>query len=454
MGKSRRVFVCRECGFESSKWAGRCPGCEQWNTLAEETVAASRSTRLEREHEQPQLLTEVDHSGIGRMSTGSQELDRVLGGGLVPGALVLLGGDPGIGKSTMVLQVAQHVAGGYGTVLYISGEESVYQLKMRAERLRLHGGRLLVSGNPDLERIEEQFKSLRPQLVIIDSIQTTYRSGLPALPGSLAQIRETAAALLRLAKEHGCCVLLVGHVTKEGILAGPRLLEHMVDVVLYFEGDKQFSLRMLRGSKNRFGSTNEVGMFDMQEQGLVDVENPSQWLLAERPRQAMGSVVISVLEGSRPLLVEVQALVAAAGYGQPRRSVTGADYNRVSLVLAVLEKLVGLEIASQDVFVNIVGGIKASEPGADLGIACALASSFRGVPVLDHTVMMGEIGLAGEVRSVNQAGIRVREAQRLGYDRFILPESNLKHIDATQQAGAWGVKTVEQALEILLGGCA
>ena len=452
MGKSRRVFFCQQCGHESPKWVGRCPGCEQWNTLVEELVApAARSRSRERERAVPLPLQDVDADGLRRLPTGSPELDRVLGGGLVPESLVLLGGDPGIGKSTLVLQVAHHLSQNFGPVLYVSGEESVHQIKMRAERLGLNPTRLLVLGEPNLEAVEAQLRALRPLCLVVDSIQTCYRPELPMSPGSLAQVRESTAFLAQLAREHRLAVWLVGHVTKDGSLAGPRVLEHMVDVVLYFEGDRQFSFRLLRGSKNRYGSTNEIGLFDMSERGLRDIENPSEWLLAERPAAATGSVVIAAMEGSRPMLVEVQALVGSAGFGQPRRSVTGADYNRVSLILAVLEKRVGLMIGSQDVFVNMVGGVRTGEPAADLGIAAALVSSFRNRAVADRLVVMGEIGLTGEVRSVSQINLRLREAVRLGYHRAVIPKGNLKNLESLHQAGVTGVETLEEALEVLLG---
>lgn len=453
MSKSRRGFFCQQCGYETAKWAGRCPACQQWNTLVEELAApASRSSRQDSEPAKPVSLGEINEGILSRYGTGSPEIDRVLGGGMVPGSLVLLGGDPGIGKSTLVLQVAHHLSQVYGSALYVSGEESIYQIKLRADRLGLNSERLLILGEANLEAVEAQVKSLKPLMVVIDSIQTSYRPNLPMSPGSLNQVRECTAFLSTMAREHQTAVWLIGHVTKEGSLAGPRVLEHMVDVVLYFEGDKQFSFRLLRGSKNRFGSTNETGMFDMTEQGLIDIANPSEWLLAERPVSAVGSVVIPVIEGSRPILIEVQALVASAGFGQPRRSVTGADYNRVSLILAVLEKKVGMMIGSQDVYVNIVGGVKTSEPAADLGIAVALVSSFRNVAVVDKLVALGEVGLTGEVRSVNQIGPRLREASRLGYHQAVVPRGNLKNLEAGHLSSSIGVKTLEEALEAVLGG--
>ncbi|NPV91773.1 MAG: DNA repair protein RadA [Firmicutes bacterium] len=454
MTKNRRGFFCQQCGYETAKWAGRCPSCQEWNTLVEELVVpASRTNRREKGASRPVALDDIDGSVLSRYLTGSSEMDRVLGGGLVPGSLVLLGGDPGIGKSTMMLQVAHHLSRTYGTVLYVSGEESIFQIKMRSERLGLSSEKLLILGESNLEAVEAQIKMLKPLLVVIDSIQTSYRPEIPMSPGSLGQVRESTAFLAQAARDHHTAIWLVGHVTKEGSLAGPRMLEHMVDVVLYFEGDKQYSFRLLRGSKNRFGSTNETGMFDMTEQGMIDIANPSEWLLLERPNSAVGSVVIPVMEGSRPVLIEVQALVASAGFGQPRRSVTGADYNRVSLILAVLEKKVGLMIGSHDVFVNIVGGVRTSEPAADLGIAAALVSSFRNVAVADKLVMLGEIGLTGEVRSVNQIGPRLREASRLGYTNSVIPRGNLKNLESSHQDKTTGVVRLEEALEAVLGGC-
>ena len=461
MGKTRSRFLCQECGYESPRWTGRCPHCQQWNTMAEVPLAPSGRGRpghlegLEGENVScPVCLDEVETNALQRIKTGSEELDRVLGGGIVPGAMILLGGDPGIGKSTLVLQVARHVGEHYGTVLYVSGEESVHQLKLRANRLGINVPRLLATGETSMEVLEKQIKELRPQMIVVDSIQTVYSPALAVPPGSLGQVRECTSLFMRVARELQAAVWIIGHVTKEGTLAGPRVLEHIVDVVLYFEGDSQHRLRLLRGVKNRFGATHEVGIFEMQEEGLREVGNPSERLLEERPQGAAGSAIIAAMEGSRALLLEVQALVAPAGFGQLRRSVTGADYNRVSLMIAVLEKVLGMALASQDIFVNIVGGVRVSEPAADLGIALALASSFRNVPLEAGLVAIGEVGLAGEVRSVAQIEQRLREASKLGYYRYVVPGGNLKYLNTYHQYQAqfFGVKTLAEALEIALGG--
>lgn len=458
MGKTRYRFLCQECGYESPRWVGRCPHCQQWNSLVELPPAPSTRSRAHFPEEEslsrPVCLQDLETSVLRRLETGSAELDRVLGGGIVPGALILLGGDPGIGKSTLVLQVAHHVSEHYGSVLYISGEESIYQLKLRAKRLGLNSSRLLAAGETNMEVIERQIREIRPQMIVVDSIQTVYSPALGVPPGSLGQVRECTLLLMRAARESQAAVWIIGHVTKEGTLAGPRVLEHIVDVVLYFEGDNQHRLRLLRGVKNRFGATHEVGIFEMQEEGLREVHNPSERLLEERPAGAVGSAIIAAVEGSRALLLEVQALVAPASFGQPRRSVTGADYNRVSLVVAVLEKVVGLALASHDVFVNIVGGVRVNEPAADLGIALALASSFRNVPLKEGLVVVGEVGLAGEVRSVAQIEQRLREAGKLGYYRYVIPGGNLKYLNTYHQyqAQLFGVKTLAEALEVALGG--
>ncbi len=414
---------CRECGYRSVRWLGRCPGCGEWHTFEEETeVKAARRETLA--GDPPRPLTEVVGAEKTRITSGIGEMDRVLGGGFVPGSVVLLGGDPGIGKSTLLLQAAVRVAGIVGRVLYVSGEESAPQVRLRAERLRaVHSG-LYLAPETDIERVEKHISELRPVVAIVDSIQTVSLDGLAAVPGSLGQVRECTVRLTRLAKSTGIPVLLVGHVTKEGVLAGPRTMEHMVDTVLYLEGDRHHTYRVLRGVKNRFGSTTEIGVFEMDSAGLREVENPSRLFLSSGAAPVSGSVVVSCVEGTRPLLVEIQALVSAAGYGTPRRMTAGVDYNRVILMAAVLEKRVGLMLSSQDIYVNAVGGVKISEPAADLGIALALVSSFWDRPVPAGTVVIGEVGLTGELRPVPQLGNRLREAAKLGFDSAVFPAAS------------------------------
>jgi DNA repair protein RadA/Sms len=416
---------CRECGYQSVRWLGRCPGCGAWHSFEEEGRGGSTACAAE----PPRPITEVVVTGKPRFTSGIAEMDRVLGGGIVPGAVVLLGGDPGIGKSTFLLQVAFLVAGTGEHVLYASGEESALQVRLRAERLgALHPGLYLVA-ETDIERIENHVAELRPRLVVVDSIQTVFHAGLAAVPGSLGQVRECTLRLTRLAKSTGIPVLLVGHVTKEGVLAGPRTLEHMVDTVLYLEGDRHHTYRVLRGVKNRFGSTNEIGVFEMNSGGLSEVENPSRLFLSSGEAQVPGSVVVSCVEGTRPLLVEIQALVSATSFGTPRRLTTGVDYNRVILMTAVLEKQVGMVLSNQDVYVNAVGGVRVTEPAADLGIALALASSFQNRPLPSRTVAIGEVGLTGELRPVPAIEKRLKEAGKLGFVNAVLPDAG--------RNGAW-----------------
>lgn len=449
----RRKFLCQQCGYESAKWLGRCPACMEWNTFAEEAAFAppnsgwSDQSRMN----QPQNLREISVESLTRYPTGSAEVDRVLGGGLIPGSLILLGGDPGIGKSTLLLQAAGWLAKRHGPVLYISAEESIQQIALRANRLGLDSAQLLVMGEANLDAVAEQVKVLQPKMLIVDSIQTVFRPELAMAPGSIGQVRESTSFLMKLAKTSQLVTWIVGHVTKDGAIAGPRVLEHIVDVVLYLEGEGQHAFRMLRAVKNRFGSTNESGLLEMREVGLADVEDPSEWFLAERPMGTAGSVVVATLEGTRPLLVEIQALVVqSGGFGQPRRSITGADYNRVSLILAVLEKRVGLRILDQDVFVNVVGGVKVLEPAADLGIAVALASSFKGKPVGADYLVAGEIGLTGEIRAVTQIDRRIREANRVGFHRFVVPKGSERHVSKIPGAEIIGVATLAEALQVVL----
>lgn len=459
MGKSKSVFVCQGCGHESPKWLGRCPACSAWNTFVEEraaTSAAPASRSLVKagpgREGRPLRLAEAEAAPEQRTPVGLKEFDRVLGGGVVAGAVVLVGGDPGIGKSTLLLQVMNDLAGKLGPVLYVSGEESAQQVRLRAERLGTVAQDLLFLAETDLSVIEGALDRAKPRAVVVDSIQTIFHSDLPAAPGSVTQVRECAAALLRWGKAAGVPVFLVGHVTKSGELAGPRVLEHIVDTVLYFEGERQTSFRVLRAVKNRFGPTHEIGIFEMGEAGLTEVENPSRLFLAERPLSVAGSVVVPTMEGTRPVLVEVQALVGATNFmGTPRRLVTGADYNRVAIVLAVLEKRAGLNLGSQDVYVNVVGGVKVQEPGADLGLALAVASSLRNVPVGADVIAVGEVGLAGEVRSVTRLEYRLAEAAKLGFTRAVIPATNQEGLRVPKGLTVAPVRRVEEALEECVG---
>lgn len=449
MSKAKIKFCCTECGAESLKWLGRCPGCGAWNTMIEEMTAAKADNRIRFvQGSKPKPITQVDTTAVGRRITGVCEFDRVLGGGIVPGALMLIGGDPGIGKSTLLLQVAAGVSERYGPVLYVSGEESAVQTRMRAERLGSLSNHLFIMTETNLDEIAAAANAMKPALVIIDSIQTMFNAEIPSAPGSVGQVREATGKLLRFAKETDVPVAIIGHVTKEGNIAGPRLLEHMVDVVLYFEGERNYAFRVLRAMKNRFGSTNDSGIFSMEEDGLKEVVNPSVLLLAERTHDMPGSVVLACLEGVRPLLIELQALVSTTVFGMPRRMAAGFDYNRLILLMAVLEKRVGLSLANQDAYVNAVGGIKIDEPAADLAVALAIASSFRNAAVNSQTVVMGEVGLTGEVRMVSRVDIRISEAATLGFKRFVIPAGNVPGLKTKQQGlEIVGVRDVTEAME-------
>jgi DNA repair protein RadA/Sms len=418
MMKTKTVFSCQNCGFQSPKWLGRCPDCNHWNTFAEEDYVAPVLKAKERTalyKEEPMLLKDVEIQEAERIKTGITELDRVLGGGIVAGSVVLIGGDPGIGKSTISLQLCNQLTKQGETALYISGEESVAQTKLRAGRLgaSVEEGNLYIVNQTDLSLIREYINKIRPDAVIVDSIQVIFEPSLSSSAGSVSQVRECAGILTQLAKTQGASIFIIGHVTKEGTLAGPRVLEHIVDTVLYFEGDRFSTHRILRAVKNRFGSTNEIGVFEMGAEGLKEVTNPSEIFLSERPKDISGSVVVSVLEGSRPLLVEIQALVSKSGLAYPRRQAQGFDYNRLGLLVAVLEKRAGLSLETEDVFVNVAGGIKIEDPAADLAVAVAISSAFYERCVIDEAVVLGEVGLAGEIRSITQAGIRINEAERL-----------------------------------------
>ena len=452
-GGRRTAYVCQECGYESAKWLGRCPACEAWNTLVEEPADASTmGPRRERAlGVAPTPITDVSLQAEPRMEVGIGEVDRVLGGGLVPGSLVLIAGDPGIGKSTLVLQVAHRTAS-QGPVLYVSGEESIRQTKMRAARLGAESPGLMVLAETDLEEITAQVAKMRPRLLIVDSIQTVFRADLPAAPGSVGQIRECTGDLLRVAKaDGGPAILVVGHVTKEGAIAGPRVLEHMVDTVLYFEGERHHAYRLLRVTKNRFGSTNEIGIFAMSGRGLVEVSDPSALFLSERPVGAPGSVVVCAVEGSRPLLLEIQALVTRTPFGLPRRTAAGVDFNRMVLLLAVLEKRAGLHLMNFDVYVSVAGGVRVEEPAVDLAVALAVASSHRERPADPATVAVGEVGLGGEVRAVSRIQSRVAEAAKLGFRRIILPRASLAGVEDPGGIELVGIVDIREALNLLLG---
>jgi len=448
--KVRTVFVCQACGFESSKWLGRCPDCGEWNSLLEERHEAAPQglgrTPMELVS-RPKPYDLVDGATSDRLPSGISEFDRVLGGGIVPGSLVLLGGEPGIGKSTLLLQVAHLLNRGGGRVLYVSGEESEGQIKLRGERLGASGSALYLVGETSLERVLEHVEEVAPKFLIVDSIQTIYSSKFPSAPGSITQVREVATQLLFLAKGKGLTTFLIGHVTKEGALAGPKSLEHIVDTVLYFEGEKSQHHRIVRAVKNRFGAVSELGVFEMTESGLKGIANPSELFLAERQEGSPGSAVVPTIEGSRPMLVEVQALVSATTFGTPRRMSIGIDPNRTSLLLAVLEKRVGLALLGDDVFVSVVGGLEISEPAADLAVAAAIASSFRNRPLPRGTVLFGEVGLGGEVRGVGQAALRIREAAQLGFTRCLLPLSSASLDGGPVRLG--GGRSLGEALERL-----
>ncbi|MBM4447918.1 MAG: DNA repair protein RadA [Chloroflexi bacterium] len=450
MGKSsdrRTVFVCQQCGRESLKWLGRCPDCQEWNSFAEVTVAVAPSKpRPSSPASAPQPLSRIAPESANRIPLPITEFNRVLGGGLVPGSMVLISGDPGIGKSTLLLQASAALAKDLGTAVYVSGEETQHQIKLRAERLGITGEGLYLLAETDLGIIIDQLDQLSPGLVVLDSIQTIHLPELGSTPGSVAQVRECTQQLMRWAKQNTVPVFIAGHVTKDGTIAGPRILEHIVDVVLYFEGDPFSAYRLLRGVKNRFGSTNEVGVFEMKEEGLIEVENPSQAFISQRPGEAIGSVVVSTIEGSRPLLVEIQALTTFTSFGYPRRTANGVDFNRLLLVTAVLTQRLGLRLGNQDIMVNVTGGLKINEPAADLGIALAIASSFRDSIVDPGMVAIGEVGLSGELRAASQLDRRIAEAARLGFQRCLIPKAGLKTSPKAKDIEIVPVSTVREAI--------
>lgn len=450
MAKSRRQYVCQTCGYATAKWLGKCPGCGRWNTLIEELETAAVPGPAKASPAKPVPIRAVPTTPQRRLPTGSQELDRVLGGGLVPGSLVLLGGDPGIGKSTLLMQLSQHVAEQGLPVLYVTGEESILQTRMRAERLGALSERIFVLAETDMAHILQEIESLKPALLVIDSIQTMYDPALASASGTVAQVRQATALLMQVAKSMDIPTLIVGHVTKQGDLAGPRLLEHMVDTVLYFEGERHYTYRIIRSVKNRFGSTHEIGVFEMKENGLVDVGNPSAMFLSERSQGMAGSVVVACMEGTRPVLVEVQALVAPTSFVTPKRMATGVDANRVALLIAVLEKRAGLLLQQSDAYVNVVGGIKISEPAIDLGIAIALASSFREQPVPPRTVVIGEVGLTGEVRSVTRLEQRLYEAQKMGFTDVVVPAQGRQPLNVPANLTVHEVQTIHDAIQTVL----
>ena len=454
MAKKSTAFFCRECGYESAKWSGQCPACKEWNTFIEEPVKskASRpgvSVQARTSDSKPVSLKDISTDDADRITTGFDELDRVLGGGIVEGSLVLVGGDPGIGKSTLLLQMCHRVSDKGSRVLYISGEESLKQIKLRAERIGTFNDNLLLLCETNLESIEGIIREVSPNIVIIDSIQTMYREEIGSAPGSVSQVRESTSVLMQLAKGLGISIFIVGHVTKEGVVAGPRVLEHMVDTVLYFEGDRNAAYRIVRSVKNRFGSTNEIGVFEMRENGLNEVMNPSEYMLSGKPKGASGSVVVCLMEGTRPMMVEVQALVCDSNFGMARRTAAGTDYNRVNLLMAVIEKRVGIHLGGCDAYVNVAGGLKVNEPALDLGIVMALVSSFKNKEIDSQTIIFGEVGLAGEVRAVSQPQQRVNEAVKLGFDTCILPEVCLKNIAPNNKIKLIGVRNLNEALSVI-----
>lgn len=457
--KMTTVYFCQNCGYESSKWMGQCPGCREWNTMVEEVVRSGGNAKPSVQNSgsaakqnRPQTIASISMAEEDKFFTHMKEFDRVLGGGIMPGGLVLVGGDPGIGKSTLLLQMCKLLSDENKKVLYISGEESLKQIKMRAVRIGEFSEDVTLFCETDLDCVEAAILSENPEVVVIDSIQTMFCERIGAAPGSVSQVREATGVFLRLAKNMGIAIFIVGHVTKEGTVAGPRVLEHMVDTVLYFEGDRHASYRILRSVKNRFGSTNEIGVFEMRKEGLVEVQNPSEFMLDGRPEGASGSVVACAMEGTRPMLIEIQALVCDSNFQIPRRQTTGTDFNRVNLLMAVLEKRLSLHLGQMDAYVNLAGGMRLQEPALDLGIVMALISSFKNRPIEGKTVIFGEVGLSGEVRGVSMASHRVAEAKKLGFDTCILPLSNYESLLSEEKTGMrfYGVANVADAVEMLI----
>lgn len=459
MAKVKSKYVCQNCGYENPKWLGKCPECLQWNTFVEEIEEKmtprqeSLAKQASRSTSRPVSINSIAPKREERFSTSIPELDRVLGGGVIPGSLVLVGGDPGIGKSTLLLQVSNNVAETGKKVLYISGEESENQIKMRAKRLKISSDNLYIYTENNLAAIELQIAEVEPDMVIVDSIQTMISPEINSAPGTISQIKEGTSKFMKISKSKSISTFIVGHVTKEGALAGPKLLEHMVDTVLYFEGERYNTYRLLRAVKNRFGSTNELGVFEMKSDGLVELENPSKVLIAEKPNDVSGSVIVSTVEGTRSMLLELQALVAPTNFGYPSRTTTGVDNNRVALILAVLEKVIGMQVQSQDVFVNIIGGLRINEPSMDLGIALAISSSFRNIPVDASVVVTGEIGLTGELRTVSFIEKRIMECEKLGFKKMVIPKGNyLEEFKKDYRIELVPVYNLRQAIREVLGG--
>ena len=447
MAKSKTVFVCSECGNESSKWLGKCPACNSWNSFYEQKIVETKNKVISNKTTStPQALNSYEAKETLRINTGFGELDRVLGGGLVKGSLILLGGEPGIGKSTLILQICDKIKGD-GKVLYVSGEESAEQIKLRADRLGINNDDILFLGETDIDIVNQAIININPKLVIIDSIQTMYSDEITAAAGSVSQVREITGQVMRVCKSKAITTIIIGHVTKEGNIAGPRVLEHMVDTVLYLEGERYFSYRILRGVKNRFGSTNEIGMFEMQEKGMCEITNPSDILISERKDNPAGSCIVSSMEGTRPILVELQALTSQTIFGYPKRTANGIDFNRLSLLIAVLEKKAGLMLGSQDVYLNVVGGLKITEPSIDLGIMIATASSFKNISIPKDMIIIGEVGLTGEVRRINLIEKRLKEAEKLGFKSCIIPESNKKDLKDKYKLDIIGVRNINDAMK-------
>ena len=451
MAKGKKnVFFCQNCGHEENKWLGQCPMCKEWNTFVEEAVPVSKGSTVKQAREAEVVtLKSVETENEDRIRTSIEELDRVLGGGIVPGSLILVGGDPGIGKSTLLLQVCQKLCEKKKQVLYISGEESLKQIKLRANRMGEFTEDLFLLCETNLEVIKTIIEKRKPEMVVVDSIQTMYSEDVASAPGSVSQVRESTNVFMQLAKGLGISIFIVGHVTKEGTVAGPRVLEHMVDTVLYFEGDRHASYRILRGVKNRFGSTNEIGVFEMRQNGLVEVQNASEFMLSGRPENASGSVVACSMEGTRPILLEVQALVCNSNFGLPRRTAAGTDYNRVNLLMAVLEKRAGMHLSNADAYVNIAGGIKMNEPAIDLGIVMAIVSSYKNRPIDEKTIVFGEVGLSGEVRAVSMPEQRVAEAKKLGFETCIVPEVSREMLKGIKGIKIIGVNTISDAIQLI-----
>ena len=452
MAKSKTVFVCNSCGYESAKWLGKCPACNEWNSFYEEKIVKEKDGSFSQDKKtksaKPSKLNSVEGKEAVRSSTGISELDRVLGGGIVKGSLVLLGGEPGIGKSTLILQICDKMQGD-GKVLYVSGEESAEQIKMRADRLNIKNEDIMFLGETDIDIIAQAIQEMTPKLVIIDSIQTMYSDEISSAAGTVSQVREITARVMKICKQQAITTIIIGHVTKDGNIAGPRVLEHMVDTVLYLEGERYFSYRILRGVKNRFGSTNEVGMFEMKNEGMIEISNPSDILISERDDNPAGSVIVASMEGTRPLMIELQALTSQTVFGMPRRAANGVDYNRLTLLMAVLEKKAKIPLGSQDIYLNVVSGIKIQEPAVDLGMILAVASSYRNISIPKDLVAIGEVGLTGEVRTVNMIEKRLKEAEKLGFKKCIIPENNKKLLKDSFKLDIIGVRNIDDALRIL-----